>query len=148
MKAFNSIGRRKMARLSLPKAILHFGQLSFPACCSLQRGKESRSLEIGERTRATRLVDKTSQNSRGQIFKRKAPSRLNGKSCTVKDAHLARNSDPKLLGHRSTAEPLYYSKVWLRCERVLFLESLFNFVLGLFSRTKSRGWSIARSSGR
>ena len=59
------------------------------------------------------------------------------------------NSDPKLLGHRSTADPVILFEGWGRWsnkERVLSPESLFNFDFGLFSDAKKRvgsrnGWS-------
>lgn len=59
------------------------------------------------------------------------------------------NSDPKLLGHRSTADPVILFEGWGRWsnkERVLSPESLFNFDFGLFSDVKKRvgsrnGWS-------
>lgn len=62
------------------------------------------------------------------------------------------NSDPKLLGHRSTADPVILFEGWGRWsnkERVLSPESLFNFDFGLFSDAKKRvGSRNAWSNGK
>lgn len=62
------------------------------------------------------------------------------------------NSDPKLLGHRSTVDPVILFEGWGRWsnkERVLSPESLFNFDFGLFSDAKKRvGSRNAWSNGK